>query len=318
MGRHVVLCHAVSYSAQRLAVFRNNIIMYVIFFQCLPERTCVRRVGLLSLMFCVVLLYSNYLLPLCGSCTKSDNMDPVDNVGDLNEFELSELQSLSKDDLIKRITKLNRDNKELMVKLGAYAVSKMEEDLTLNSSECLSPSCKGLDTNPKMKKKLSKATSGVSSRQKPFDFSRYHKRHVTLKMAYLGWDYHGFASQESTENTIESHFFAALSKACLIESRADCNYSRCGRTDKGVSAFAQVVSLEVRSNLMEGLGVIMSGNQEKVQQRIGKKTHHFNPITQCKFTPPPPTPPILELTSGVDSRTYIQVAGSQWFLPHSE
>ena len=215
-------------------------------------------------------------------------METVENVGDLNEFELSELQSLSKDDLIKRIITLNRDKKELMVKLGAYAVSKMEEDLTLNSSECHSPSCKGLDTNPKMKK----AARGVSSGQKPFDFSRYHKRHVALKMAYLGWDYHGFASQESTENTIESHFFAALSKACLIESRDDCNYSRCGRTDKGVSAFAQVVSLDVRSNLMEGLGVIMSGNQEKVQQRTGKKTYHFNPVTQCKFTPPPtPTPP---------------------------
>ena len=293
MGRHVaLLCHAVSHSAQRLAVFRNNIVMYVIFFHCLPERTCVCRVGLLSLIFCLLLLYSNYLLPLCGPCTKSDNMETVDNVGDLNEFELSELQSLSKDDLIKRIITLNRDKKELMVKLGAYAVSKMEEDLTLNSSECHSPSCKRLDTNRKMKK----AARGVSSGQKPFDFSRYHKRHVALKVAYLGWDYHGFASQESTENTIESHFFAALSRACLIESRADCNYSRCGRTDKGVSAFAQVVSLDVRSNLMEGLGVITSGNQEKVQQRIGKKTYHFNPVTQCKFTPPPqPHPPVLEL-----------------------
>ena len=256
--------------------------MYVIFFHCLPERTCVSGDGLLSLIFCLLLLYSNYLLPLFGPCIKSDNMETVDNVGDLNEFELSELQSLSKDDLIKRIITLNRDKKELMVKLGAYAVSKMEEDLTL----CHSPSCKGLDTNPKMKK----AARGVSSGQKPFDFSRYHKRHVALKMAYLGWDYHGFASQESTENTIESHFFAALSKACLIESRDDCNYSRCGRTDKGVSAFAQVVSLDVRSNLMEGLGVIMSGNQEKVQQRTGKKTYHFNPVTQCKFTPPPPRP----------------------------
>ena len=215
-------------------------------------------------------------------------MDTVDNAEDLNEFELSGLQSLSKEDLIKRIITLNRNNKELMVKLGAYTVSKMEEDLTLNSSECHSPSCKGLDTNsnPEMKKKLSRAAIGVS--KKPFDFSRYHKRHVALKVAYLGWDYHGFASQESTENTIESHFFAALFKACLIESRADCNYSRCGRTDKGVSAFAQVVSLDVRSNLMEGLGVIMSGNQEKVQQRIGKKTYHFNPVTQCKFSPPPP------------------------------
>lgn len=31
--------------------------------------------------------------------------------------------------------------------------------------------------------------------------------------------------------------------------RETSNYQRCGRTDKGVSAFGQVISLEVRSNL---------------------------------------------------------------------
>ena len=31
---------------------------------------------------------------------------------------------------------------------------------------------------------------------------RYNKRHVALKLAYVGWDYHGFASQDALR-TIE-------------------------------------------------------------------------------------------------------------------
>jgi hypothetical protein len=31
----------------------------------------------------------------------------------------------------------------------------------------------------------------------PFDFDAYPKKHLALKVAYLGWDYHGFASQIS-------------------------------------------------------------------------------------------------------------------------
>ena len=201
-------------------------------------------------------------------------MDSVDHVVDVRE-EMSELQSLSKEDLVRRVVKLNREKKELLTKLGTSTVTEEEGDLNKGSNlTCNKPlenhAPKDCDVHLEMKKKPVKGSIEGSSKQKPFDFSRYHKRHVALKMAYIGWDYHGFASQESTENTIESHFFTALCKACLIENRADCNYSRCGRTDKGVSAFAQVVSLDVRSNLTEGLGIILSGDQEKVQQRIGK------------------------------------------------
>ena len=50
-------------------------------------------------------------------------------------------------------------------------------------------------------------------------FSRYNTRHVALKIAYLGWDYQGFAVQEETENTIEEVLFQCLKKTRLIESR---------------------------------------------------------------------------------------------------
>ena len=42
------------------------------------------------------------------------------------------------------------------------------------------------------------------------------------------------------EETVEKHVLAALQKVKLIEDRTKCNYSRCGRTDTGVSAFGQV------------------------------------------------------------------------------
>lgn len=59
---------------------------------------------------------------------------------------------------------------------------------------------------------------------------------------------------------VQFFLFEALLKTKLIEDRPSSNYSRCGRTDKGVSAFGQVITLDVRSNLREGLGVIQKEN----------------------------------------------------------
>ena len=53
-----------------------------------------------------------------------------------------------------------------------------------------------------------------------------------MRVAYFGWDYHGFAVQETTGKTIESELFSALKKTRLIEDRESSNYHRCGRTDK--------------------------------------------------------------------------------------
>jgi tRNA pseudouridine38/39 synthase len=41
----------------------------------------------------------------------------------------------------------------------------------------------------------------------------------------------------------------------LFIFREGSNYHRCGRTDKGVSAFGQVISLDLRTNLLKGPGV---------------------------------------------------------------
>ena len=127
-----------------------------------------------------------------------------------------------------------------------------------------------------------------------FNLSRFRVRHIALHVAYLGHDFHGFASQDAGGNgdfiggdeatrpprkrqrdegggggsalpsasaasagaaaasllTVEALVFGALSKACFVEDRASAGYTRCGRTDKGVSACAQVLSLRVRSKAL--------------------------------------------------------------------
>jgi tRNA pseudouridine38/39 synthase len=84
-------------------------------------------------------------------------------------------------------------------------------------------------------------------RKRDFDFSKHHRRHILLKFCYLGWDYAGYVVQDGGLETVELHLFRALKKVCLIESRETSNYNRCGRTDRGVSAFSQVISIDVRS-----------------------------------------------------------------------
>jgi tRNA pseudouridine38/39 synthase len=95
-------------------------------------------------------------------------------------------------------------------------------------------------------------SSGSRKAKRVFDFSAHGRRHVALRIAYLGWGYQGFASQENTNNPIEEKLFEALTKTRLVENRQTSNYHCCGRTDKGVSAFGQVISLDPRSQFPRG------------------------------------------------------------------
>ena len=101
---------------------------------------------------------------------------------------------------------------------------------------------------------------------KPFDPDKYSTRLIALKFAYLGANYNGF--EHHTNNmtplpTIEDELWKALRKTKLIFPRSKgelqsdedsnvswdgCDYSKCGRTDRGVSAFGQVIGVRVRSN----------------------------------------------------------------------
>lgn len=107
-----------------------------------------------------------------------------------------------------------------------------------------------------------------------FDPLRYRTRHIALKIAYLGQNYSGYEHANGNLTplpTIEEVLWKAMRKACLIWPPTDepaeatrsfaersrkpfhiswdgCQYSKCGRTDRGVSAFGQVIGIRVRSN----------------------------------------------------------------------
>jgi tRNA pseudouridine38/39 synthase len=92
-----------------------------------------------------------------------------------------------------------------------------------------------------------------AARAAAFDLSRYPSQLVALEVFYAGWPYHGFATQgdgPGCAETVETHLFAALRTTRLVAadaSWASVEYSRCGRTDRGVSALRQLVALRVRS-----------------------------------------------------------------------
>lgn len=148
---------------------------------------------------------------------KSFSMDIKVNKAKRN-LPREELESLPKDELVTMIIKLEAYNKQLK--------NILEKKLNPVKTEC--------------KRKES---------DRSLDFSKFHRRHILLKFCYLGWDYEGYVVQENTTETIENYLFHALLKVCLIESRETSNYNRCGRTDKGVSAFEQVISIDVRSKV---------------------------------------------------------------------
>lgn len=107
-----------------------------------------------------------------------------------------------------------------------------------------------------------------------FNPSKYSTRFIALKFAYLGQNYNGYECANGNTTplpTIEEVLWKALRKGRLIAPLSDepievqwdaklrmqtpivlnwegCQYSKCGRTDRGVSAFGQVIGIRVRSN----------------------------------------------------------------------
>ncbi|KAI0025251.1 pseudouridine synthase [Xylariomycetidae sp. FL0641] len=92
------------------------------------------------------------------------------------------------------------------------------------------------------------------------DPSKYATRLIALKIAYLGKAYGGYEyASSATVPTIEEALWRAMVRACLIFPDAGDDpdavrwddprweYSKCGRTDRGVSAFGQVIAVRVRS-----------------------------------------------------------------------
>ncbi|KAG1740143.1 pseudouridine synthase [Suillus paluster] len=94
----------------------------------------------------------------------------------------------------------------------------------------------------------------LSMSKKPFHFSSHPKRKIAIKFCYSGWEYNGLAYQNGPTPlpTVEDVLFKAFVKARLVDENGGldgCGWEKCGRTDRGVSAAGQVISLWVRSAL---------------------------------------------------------------------
>lgn len=127
--------------------------------------------------------------------------------------------------------------------------------------------------------------------KKAFDPSKYNTRHIALKFAYLGQNYNGFEHHINNTTplpTIEEEIFKALTKTRLIfptrlnelqEGEVDwegTDYSKCGRTDRGVSAFGQVIGVRVRSSKPTAEALAKEAEKlDKKRQEAEKKGERF-------------------------------------------
>uniref|UniRef100_A0A3Q4I8P0 Pseudouridylate synthase 1 homolog n=1 Tax=Neolamprologus brichardi TaxID=32507 RepID=A0A3Q4I8P0_NEOBR len=120
------------------------------------------------------------------------------------------------------------------------------------------------------------------------DEKKYPKKKVVLLMAYSGKGYYGMQRNpgNSQFRTIEDDLVAALIKSgCIPENHGDemkkMSFQRCARTDKGVSAAGQVVSLKVR--LIDDIIEKINENLPPQIKVLGLKrvTQGFNSKNNC-------------------------------------
>ncbi|KAL8964087.1 MAG: hypothetical protein Q9183_004716, partial [Haloplaca sp. 2 TL-2023] len=140
-------------------------------------------------------------------------------------------------------------------------VLQLEEDLKKQTKRSAESRCELLSQKAKSPSPTPKPKPSRTTRQ--FDPSKYSTRYIALKFAYLGQRYNGLeyhANNKTPYPTVEEELWKALYKAKLVfpspnaslrddePSWEGCEYSKAGRTDKGVSAYGQVIGIRVRSN----------------------------------------------------------------------
>ncbi|KAL2324679.1 hypothetical protein Fmac_023737 [Flemingia macrophylla] len=160
-----------------------------------------------------------------------------------------------------RVKELEAENAMLLSRLADCGSHEMEKKLHVHDEKGRE-SRKG---NRKSEEKIEKKP-GYNTRF----MSHHSRRYIALKVMYFGKRFYGFASEGQMEPTVESEIFKALEKTrLLIGDKKDSQYSRCGRTDKGVSSIGQVIALFLRSNLKISAtnnvnsGVVLDGQHEE-------------------------------------------------------
>ncbi|KAA8584179.1 pseudouridylate synthase 1 homolog [Etheostoma spectabile] len=120
------------------------------------------------------------------------------------------------------------------------------------------------------------------------DDKKYPKKKVVLLLAYSGKGYYGMQRNPGTSQfrTIEDDLVTALIKSgCIPENHGSdmkkMSFQRCARTDKGVSAAGQVVSLKLR--LIEDIIEKINEHLPSQIRVLGLKrvTQGFNSKNNC-------------------------------------
>nr|CCC91005.1 unnamed protein product [Trypanosoma congolense IL3000] len=90
--------------------------------------------------------------------------------------------------------------------------------------------------------------AGSQLQKRTFAFENYPSRKIALRLAYHGHVYNGLVRQAETPNTVEAFVVDALRRLNLVDPSGPKDLSRCGRTDKGVSALGNALSFTARSS----------------------------------------------------------------------
>jgi tRNA pseudouridine38/39 synthase len=105
-------------------------------------------------------------------------------------------------------------------------------------------------------------------------------RHIALRFFYDGASYSGLAQNmgQENDNSVERWLFDALQKARLVGSRDNSNFSRCGRTDRGVSSAGQVVALNIKSAFPRNVSWDEDGTSLLEAKDLPKNEHESRKI----------------------------------------
>lgn len=165
-----------------------------------------------------------------------------------------------------------------------WTKDKLIERLRLADIELRKPNPKPIPRDVENRKRSAK-----------LDPANYHTRFIALKIAYLGRNYSGFELNHcGSLPSVEEELYKALTRTCLIFPKDEkivdfstCDYSKCGRTDRGVSAFGQVIGITVRSARP------VPGRQKKKKKEKKAAEGEAQPVAPA-FNPNEPQQPVAE------------------------
>ncbi|CAN1802121.1 tRNA pseudouridine(38/39) synthase [Linum perenne] len=142
-----------------------------------------------------------------------------------------------------RVNELEAENAELASRLSSCSCDQKGKELVESPMQCrssLEPNGKMNPGPPKPRTRRKKKGASITG----YDIgnvSHCPRRYIALKVMYFGARFYGFSAEAQMDPTVESEIFEALKETrLLVTDKKEAQYSRCGRTDKGVSAVGQV------------------------------------------------------------------------------